>query len=77
MTRILRALAPVVMTVWWAPTILVGLVLVVAFHINTRRLVRRARRPRLSGRLDEARVVLDRVLSRIPCDHGPGRSRDG
>ena len=70
MTRVLHTPVLVVMTVWWFPTILVGIVLVVAFHINTRRLVRRARRLRLAGRYAEAAAVLERAGVQVVKEQG-------
>lgn len=51
--------------IWWLPSILVAFVLLVAFHLDLWRLVRRARRLRLAGRLDETAVVLDLARARI------------
>ena len=55
----------VVALVWWAPTIAVALVEVGIFHLGTYRLVLRARRLRLAGRLDEALVALEQAEARV------------
>ena len=43
------ALVLVAAVVWWLPSILVGLALVGAFHLQTWRIVRRAPSPPLGG----------------------------
>ena len=70
--RATHAAAFMVVVVWWLPTILLALALVGAFHINTWRIVRRARRLRLAGRLDEAAAVLERAMDRVRQE-GVGR----
>lgn len=73
MSRALRGLVLVVLLVWWLPTILVAFAMLVAVHVDLWRLVRRARRLRLAGRLDEAAAVLERARTRI----GEGRGGRG
>lgn len=76
MTSLQRAAYAIVLVaavVWWLPSIIVGLVLVAAFHINTRRLVRRARRLRKAGRFDEALAVLERSGVQVVEEQGGGQ----